>query len=147
MDMEEEEAGDFVITARQTTDNQSQTDNVAPKQEQSESFRRMCLILIDDRMSMLISRGIEHLMLTRKRRGKGEVNFRDVIISYFDDEIGFTKNETTDELRRKGYQPDQVLYFADLYDKEFKMNETLMIRKCLYLSRVLEYRKGSTSTG
>ena len=150
-DVEEEE---FNITAKPTSKNRQSTNNVIIRtqpvmgaQQQSESFRRMCLNLIDDKMSQIITQGIEHLMLLRKKMGKGTINYRDEIIKYFNDEIIFTKNLTLEELRKKGYPPDQLRFYSNLYDREFEINETLMIRKCLYLSRVLEYRKGSTSTG
>jgi len=113
----------------------------------TEAFRRMSLNVIDDKMSQVISEGIEHLMLLRKKRGRTNINYRDEIIKFVDDEIIYKKNKTIEELKNKGYAEQQLLYFSELYDKEFEININLIIRKCLYLSRVLEYRKGSTSTG
>jgi hypothetical protein len=107
----------------------------------------MSLNMIDDKMSQVISQGIEHLMLLRKKKGKSNVNYRDEIIKYVDNEIISKKNQTVEELRNRGYSEPQIQFFGDLYDKEFETNINVLIRKCLYLSRVLEYRKGSTSTG
>ena len=123
------------------------TQNTPSTYQPTESFRRMSLNMIDDKMSQVISQGIEHLMLLRKKKGKSNVNYRDEIIKYVDNEIISKKNQTVEELRNRGYSEPQIQFFGDLYDKEFETNINVLIRKCLYLSRVLEYRKGSTSTG
>jgi hypothetical protein len=111
------------------------------------SFRRMAIVLIDERISTVINTGIEHLMHYRRRRTKDDLSFREETMRYIEDEISFEKNKAATELKKKGYGDGDVREFIRLFNEEYVTNKNWMIRKCLHMSRVLEYRKGSTASG
>jgi hypothetical protein len=111
------------------------------------SFKRMAIVLIDERISAVINSGIEYLMHYRRRRKKEDLSFREETMRYIEDEISFEKNKAAIDLKNKGYGDGDVREFIRLFNEEYNTNKNWMIRKCLHMSRVLEYRKGSTASG
>lgn len=112
-----------------------------------EQIRKIGLVMIDSNISAVINDGIEYLMHYRRRKKEDSLSYADEIKLFIDNEIIVQKHKSMTELKKRGYSDRVMDEFARLFDKEIEINRHWMVRKCLYMSRVLEYRKGSTSSG
>ena len=115
--------------------------------EQDEQLKKMGLVLIDSKISKIINDGIEHLMHYRRHRGADAPSYAVEIKRFIDEEIEFEKRKAVIDMKNRGYNEAQLQNFAMVFDREIDTNKNWMVRKCLYMSRVLEYRKGSTASG
>ncbi|MCD6218642.1 hypothetical protein J7L05_12425 [bacterium] len=123
------------------------TDNKRIKSAQHDQIKKIGLTIIDSKISNVINEGIEYLMHYRRRRKKDSLGFGDEIKRFVNDEILVEKHKAMTELKNRGYSEELLQEFAAMFDREFEINKNWMVRKCLYMSRVLEYRKGATSSG
>ena len=115
--------------------------------EKDEQLKKVSLTLIDSKISKIINEGIEHLMHYRRNRAPNAPGYADEIKRFINEEIGFEKRKAVVDMQNRGYNEAQLQGFARLFDREIETNRNWMARKCLYMSRVLEYRKGSTASG
>jgi hypothetical protein len=113
----------------------------------SPGTRKMVITMIDDTISTVINTGIEHLMFYRRDKKPSDLSYRDEILRYIEIQIVQEKKKVVTRLKEQGQSDNFISEFSILLDREFLMSRNEMIRKCLYMSRVLEYRKGSTSSG
>jgi hypothetical protein len=123
------------------------TENQRIKSTQHDQIRKIGLTIIDSKISNVINEGIEYLMHYRRRRNKDSLGFGDEIKRFVNDEILVEKHKAMTELTNRGYSEEMLQEFAVMFDREVEINRNWMVRKCLYMSRVLEYRKGATSSG
>lgn len=115
--------------------------------ERDEQTRKIGLTLIDSKISKIINEGIEHLMHYRRNRSPDAPGFADEIKRFINEEIEFEKRKAIVDMQNRGYNEAQLQSFKRMFDREINTNRNWMVRKCLYMSRVLEYRKGSTASG
>lgn len=124
------------------------TENQQVKSAQHDQIKKIGLTIIDSKISNVINEGIEYLMHYRRRRKKDNLaGYADEIKRFVNDEILVEKHKAMIELKNKGYSEELLQEFAVMFDREIEINKNWMMRKCLYMSRVLEYRKGATSSG
>ena len=147
VDSEEEEVVVAHVSKPVQVEKPQPTVNSPAVDVRTNSFRRMAIVLIDERISSVINSGIEYLMHYRRRRKKEDLSFREETMRYIESEISFEKNKAAIDLKNKGYSDGDVREFIRLFNEEYTTNKNWMIRKCLHMSRVLEYRKGSTASG
>lgn len=147
VDSDEEEVVVAPVSKPVSVERPQPASNTPAVDTRISSFRRMAIVLIDERISSVINTGIEHLMHYRRRRKKDDLSFREETMRYIEEEISFEKNKAATELKNKGYGDIDVREFTRLFNEEYNTNKNWMIRKCLHMSRVLEYRKGSTASG
>ena len=123
------------------------TENKKAESKRAEQIRKIGLVMIDSNISQVINDGIEYLMHYRRRRKVDSLGYADEIKKFIESEIVHQKRESMMELKNRGYSEEIMQEFAILFDREIEINRNWMVRKCLYMSRVLEYRKGATSSG
>lgn len=150
VDHKQSDESDFIVSPVRKPKHIAAEDKPAQKETQDEDSltnRRIIIHLVDQTISGLINSGIEHLMFYRRDRKADDPSYREELILFFEREVVHSKRRSMQQLRDQGFGEMSLRHFASLFDKEYAMNKNEMIRKCLYMSRVLEYRKGSTSSG
>lgn len=122
-------------------------ENQKARSAQQEQDKKVGLTLIDGKISHVINEGIEYLMHYRRRRKKDSLGYAEEIKRFVNEEILVERHKAITELKNRGYSEEMLQEFTTMFDREIEINRNWMMRKCLYMSRVLEYRKGATSSG
>ncbi len=135
------------VTKKQDESQIVVTENQRTKSAQHDQVKKVGLTIIDSKISNVINEGIEYLMHYRRRKKKDSLGYAEETKRFVNDEILVERHKALTELKNRGYSEEMLQEFTAMFDREIEINKNWMMRKCLYMSRVLEYRKGATSSG